>query len=386
MSRLNFGVFMAPFHDPRGNPNAALHRDLALVEYLDHIGFDEAWFGEHHSCGTELIGDPFIFAAAAAERTRRIKLGTGVASVPYHHPLWMADKAVQLDHMTRGRFMLGVGPGALPTDAHMIGIHPSQQRRMLDEGMDAIMHLLTSDDPLTMKTDWFTCQDAKVQLPRYSDFDIAVAAIASPSGPRIAGKHGLGLLSVGATMAAGADVLAMHWDVVEENAAAFGQKADRSKWRLVGVMHCAETREQAYRDVEHGIQHWFDYLQHTAAAPQFCPQGDTLEERINWANESGVGAIGTPEDVAAQIDNLWKQSNGGFGAYLMMSHDWANPEATRRSYELIAQYVAPMFQNNTVDRLSDAERRARAVREKLNTEQADALQAATEQYQAPKNA
>ena len=386
MDKLRFGIFMAPFHDTKGNPNAALQRDLALIEWLDHLGFDEAWIGEHHSCGTEIIADPFIFASAALQRTNHIKLGTGVISVPYHNPLWTADRAILLDHLSRGRFMLGVGPGALPTDAHMVGIHPSEQRRMLDEGMDAIMHLLRSDEPLTMKTDWFDLVDAKCQLPPYSDFDVSVAAIASPSGPRLAGKHGIGLLSIGATLQAGADVLAMHWDVVEEQAAAHEQRADRDKWALVGVMHAAETREQAYEDVKFGIQHWFDYLQHTAAAPQFCPEGDTLEERIHWANESGVGAIGTPEDVAAQIDRLHKQSNGGFGAYLMMAHEFANPSATRRSYELIAENVMPLFQSGTRDRLADAERRAKAVREKLNTEQANALQAFTDKYQAEKAA
>lgn len=384
MDKLRFGIFLAPFHDPRGNPTAALERDLKLIEHLDALDFDEVWVGEHHSCGTEIIADPFVFAAAALTRTKHIKVGTGVASVPYHNPLWTADKALLLDHMSRGRFMLGVGPGALPTDAHMIGIHPSEQRRMLDEGMEAIMHLLYEDEPLNMKTDWFNLVDAKCQLPRYSDFDISAAAIASPSGPRLAGKHGIGLLSIGATLQAGADVLAMHWDVAEETAAAHGKTMDRSKWALVGVMHCAETREQAYKDVAHGIQHWFDYLQHTAAAPHFVPVGETLEERINWANESGVGAIGTPEDVAAQIDSLHKQSNGGFGSYLMMAHDWANPQATARSYELISQYVMPMFQNRTVDRLRDAEMRAQAVRTKLAGEQAAALEAFTNQYNESK--
>jgi alkanesulfonate monooxygenase SsuD/methylene tetrahydromethanopterin reductase-like flavin-dependent oxidoreductase (luciferase family) len=262
----------------------------------------------------------------------------------------------------------------------MIGIQPSEQRRMLEEGMEAIMHLLRSDEPLTMETDWFTLRDAKCQLPAYSDFDCAVAAIASPSGPRLAGRHGIGMLSIGATMQAGADVLAMHWDVLEEQAAAHGRTADRDQWRLVGVMHIAETREQAMKDVEHGIQHWFDYLQHTAAAPQFCPEGDTLRERIMWANESGIGAIGTVDDAIEQIETLWKQSNGGFGGYLTMHHDFANPAATKRSYELIAQYVMPHFQG-TSERLLDAERRAQGVREKLNAEQAQALADWTEKHQ-----
>ena len=382
MSRMRFGIFMAPFNDHRHNPNAALHRDLRLVEHLDYLGFDEVWVGEHHSCGTEIVADPMIFCATAIERTRTIKLGTGVLSIPYHNPLWTADRAILLDHLSRGRFMLGVGPGALPTDAHMIGIHPSEQRRMLEEGFDAVVHLLTSDEPLTLETDWFKLVDAKCQVPRYSDFDMAVAAIASPSGPRLAGKHGAGLLSIGATMQIGADMLALHWDVAEQMAAQNGKSVDRSKWRLVGPVHLAETREQAMRDVEYGIQHWFDYLQHTAAAPQFCPVGETLKERIDWVNETGVGVIGTPEDMVRQIESLWKQSNGGFGAYLSMAHDWANPSATDRNFELIAQQVMPHFQNDTFTRLADAVNRAQRERDHLNTEQADALAAWTERHAA----
>jgi limonene 1,2-monooxygenase len=165
--------------------------------------------------------------------------------------------------------------------------------------------------------------------------------------------------------------------MAEEN----GHTADRSTWRLVGVVHCADSREQAYRDVEYGIQHWFDYLQQTAAAPQFCPEGETLEDRVNWANESGVGAIGTPEDVVSQVERLWKQSDGGFGAYLMMAHDFADPAATKRSYELVAQYVMPVFQGYR-DRLADAERRAQTVREQLNAEQAKAIEDFTAKHQA----
>ena len=275
--------------------------------------------------------------------------------------------------------MFGVGPGALPTDAAMIGIQPSEQRRMLEEGMDAIVHLLRSDEPLTMKTDWFDLRDAKCQLPLYSDFEMAVAAIASPSGPRIAGKHGIGVLSVGATMQIGADVLALHYDVWEEMARANGQTAARREdWRLVGLFHIAETREQAMRDVEYGIEHWFDYLQHTAAVPHFEPQGDTLKERIDWVNETGIGAIGTAEDCIEQIERLWKQS-GGFGGYLCMDQNFANPQAKAHSYELMAQRVMPHFQNNTFARLQDAVMRAREGRQALYDQQAAALAAMTDE-------
>jgi len=382
VSRLRFGIFMAPFHAPAGqNPTAALARDIATIQQLDELGYDEAWIGEHHSCGTEIISSPEIFIAHVAARTNHIKLGTGVLSLPYHNPLWVADRAILLDHLTRGRFMLGLGPGALPTDAAMIGIEPSEQRQALEEDTEVLVHLLRSDEPISKTTKRYTLVDARCQLRPFTDpcFEIGIAAIASPSGPRIAGQHGLGLLSIGATLVGDLDLLAMHWDVAEERAAEFGTRVDRSGWRLVGPMHIAETKEQAMRDVEYGIDAWFDYLQHTAAAPQFHPMGDTLQERVAWVNESGVGVIGTPEDAVNKIDELYKQSNGGFGAYLMMAHDWVRPDAMARHYELFAQHVMPKFQGSA-DRLLAAERYAQGRWDDLNTKQADALAAWTDKH------
>ena len=189
---MRFGIFLAPFHPTKQNPNLALHRDLELIEWLDHLGFHEAWIGEHHSAGYEIIASPEVFIAAAAERTKNIKLGTGVSSLPYHHPLMLADRMVLLDHLTRGRVMLGVGPGALPSDAYMMGIDPLEQRRMMEESLEAIL-LLLDGETVTKETDWFTLKDARLQLLPYTQprFEVAVAAMVSPSGPRLAGKHGL---------------------------------------------------------------------------------------------------------------------------------------------------------------------------------------------------
>jgi limonene 1,2-monooxygenase len=196
---------MAPFHPLGQNPTLALERDLELLEHLDRLGFDEAWIGEHHSGGYELIASPEIFIAAAAARTRRIRLGTGVLSLPYHHPLIVADRMVLLDHLTRGRAMLGVGPGQLVSDALMLGIEPEQQRRRMEQSLEVILELLTSDEPITRDTDWFRLRHARLHLRPYTHprFEVAVAATVSPAGPRLAGRHGLGLLSVAATNPAG---------------------------------------------------------------------------------------------------------------------------------------------------------------------------------------
>ena len=380
--RLRFGIFMAPFHPAGEHPTWALERDLELIQHLDKLGYDEAWIGEHHSAGSEIIASPEIFIATAAERTRSIRLGTGVVSVSYHNPYMVAERAVLLDHLTRGRFMLGMGPGALPTDADMIGLDQSQTRLLLEEGTDIIMQLLRSDDPVTFKNDRWDLRNARLHLRPYSDFEVAIAAVASPSGPRLAGKHGLGLLSIGATQAAGFDVLGLHWDVMEERAATYGSTVDRAKWRLVGMCHVAETKDQARKDVEYGMAQWFDYFQHTAAFPQMdVGTSVTVKEMVDFVVDGGLGAIGTADEVAEQIERLWKQSNGGFGSYLMLAHEWANPEATKRSYELIARHVLPQFKNLSASTL-EAKARARAARPERAAQSLQAVEMMGAKYQA----
>ncbi|HXY46073.1 MAG TPA: LLM class flavin-dependent oxidoreductase [Acidimicrobiales bacterium] len=381
--RLRFGIFMAPFHPAGENPTLALERDLALIAHLDRLGWDEAWIGEHHSAGSEIIASPEIFIAAAAERTRHIKLGTGVVSVSYHNPLWVAERAVLLDHLTRGRFMLGLGPGSLPTDAAMIGLDQSQTRELLADGVDVIMHLLRSEEPISFRNDRWDLRDARLHLRPYSNplFDVSVAAVASPAGPQIAGKHGIGLLSIGATQAVGFDALALHWDVVEERAAHFGTTVDRADWRLVGLMHIAESREQAYRDVEYGIEQWFEYFQAVAAFPQMAVGGGDVREMIAFVNETGLGSIGTVEDAVAQIERLLKQSNGGFGCYMLLAHEWANPSATHRSYELVSQHVFPQFQGQSWS-TTQARARAKASRPELAAQHLQAIADVTARYHA----
>ena len=273
---LRFGIFMAPFHPAGQNPTLALERDLELIVRLDELGYDEAWIGEHHSAGLEIIASPEVFIAAAAQRTNHIRLGTGVSSLPYHHPLILADRIVQLDHMTRGRTMFGVGPGALPSDAYMMGIPPDTQRIRMEESLGAIIQLLTSDKPVNMETDWFTLKDARLQLRPYTypHFEIAVAATVSPAGPRTAGRYGAGLLSLGATSMGGFAVLGDHWKVWNDQAKEYGQTVDRSSWRLVGPMHIAPTREQAFKEVEYGIYDWVDYFQNVVALPLAPEESD----------------------------------------------------------------------------------------------------------------
>jgi limonene 1,2-monooxygenase len=346
--KLRAGIFLAPFHPLDEDPTEALHRDLELVEFLDRVGFDEAWIGEHHSGGFEIISSPELFIAAAAMRTRRIKLGTGVVSLPYHNPLMVADRIIQLDHMTRGRVMFGVGPGLLPSDAFMLGIDVAQQRDRMMQGLDVILRLMRGET-VTEKTEWYDLRGARCQLLPYTRPmpEVAVASSVTPSGGKAAGKYGLGMLCVAATVAQGYDALDVNWRAANEVAARRGSTMDPSRLRLVGPMHLAETREQARKDVRFGIDKWVDYFSKISPLTLQGVEGhgDIVDRMVS----SGRAAIGTPDDAIAAIEKL-EQKQGHFGAFLLLAHNWASFEATKKSYELFVRHVLPRFNGANVGR------------------------------------
>ena len=346
--KLRFGAFIAPFHPIEENPTLAIQRDLELVQWMDQLGYEEAWIGEHHSAAYELIASPEVFIAAAAERTKHIRLGTGVASLPYHHPMMLADRINQLDHMTRGRVMFGVGPGALVSDAFMMGIPVAKQRDRMDEALEVLVPLMRGEE-VTHESDWFSLVNARLQMTPYSrpSVEIAVASQVSPTGARAAGKHGAGLLSLGATTSAGFNSLAANWAIAEEQAALHGQSMDRSRWRLVGQMHIAETKDKAIDQIRFGLEKWIYYFREIANLPMVPDNfaGDPVEAYLAL----GQAVVGTPDDAIERVQQLVDES-GGFGCLLLMAHNWARWEDTKRSYEMIARYVVPHFQQLNVNR------------------------------------
>ncbi len=362
MGRTRFGIFMPPWNSPpTQNITTSLQRNLETIQWIDALGYDEAWVGEHHSAGSEIIADPMIFLAHAAALTRTIRLGTGIVPLPYHNPYHVAERMILMDHLLRGRFMAGFGPGGLPSDATMFGLDPRELRPALDHDLGVLMKLLTSTEPVSVKTARYTLNEAFCQLAPHSDplFDICVAATRSEAGPRIAGRHGLGLLSTGViSPREGLPAPPLHWDVYAEEARAHGHVPDPARWRLVVNVHVAETREQAIADLRHGFDHFCDYTQKTIAMPAITAQGESFEERIAWMNEGGIGVIGTPDDAVAFLKRLAARA-GDFGCILMLAHDWANREATLRHYELFARHVIPHFQPS-YQRLMMAEARAQA--------------------------
>jgi limonene 1,2-monooxygenase len=377
---LRSGIFLAPFHGLTENPTLALQRDMELIELLDRLNYHEAWIGEHHSGGFEIIASPEVFIAAAAERTRHIRLGTGVVSLPYHNPFILTDRMVLLDHMTRGRTMFGVGPGALVHDAMKIGIRAEHQRPRMNESLDIIMRLLRGET-VTETTDWYDLQAARLQLPCYTQpvMEMAVAASRSPVGALAAGRHGIGMLSIGGTSPDAITHHANNWKIYEEQARQNDHVPDRGKWRMVTLFHIAETREQAKRNVQHGIHAFRNYFNDVTTFP-IVPRD--AEDPTTFFTETGAACIGTPDDAIAYIEQL-RRGTGGFGCLLELAHNWADWAETRRHYELMARYVHPHFQASRTLRVESYEF-ARTRYEEYGSQSRAAVQAEIDRHAAKK--
>ena len=353
---LRFGMFMGPFHATNLDPTYALERDLQLVTLLDRLGFDEAWIGEHHSGGFEIIAAPEVFIAAAAERTKNIRLGTGVKSLSYHHPFIVAETMAQLDHMLRGRFMFGAGPGALPSDSRMFGLMPTDLRPRMDESLDCIVPLLRGET-VTKKTTWFELNEARLSVGCFSKptMEIAVASVRSPAGALAAGRHGASLLVLSGVDDTSLQHQTGNWKIYEETCRRHGHVADRSRWQFTVQMHLAETREQARKDVEYGLEKWIGYANDIVPAPNPPPRG--LADPAGWMVENQRAIIGTPDDAVTRIEHMLEVT-GGFGGILVFAQDWANWRATQRSLELIAEEVRPRLNRSNVLRQASYDRNA----------------------------
>jgi limonene 1,2-monooxygenase len=355
---VRFGCFYPPFQPQMANPTMQIRRDIKLMALLDDLGFDEVWCGEHHSGGAELISSPEMLIAAGAEHAPRIKFGTGVVSLPYHNPLMVANRLLQLDHQTRGRLIVGTGPGKLPMDARMLGIPSVEQRTRQGEALDVLVPLLRGE-MVTHETSWFSLTDAHCQLHPYhaEGLELVAASTISPSGSVLAGERGMNLLSLAAGDKAGFNALDANWKAYEEVSAANGNTARRDDWRIVLPMFIGEDRADAERMIAHRVRHFVRYMEHNSA--QEFAWGRDVKTAIQTLREDGWPGIGRaivggPEEAIEAIENV-VQKTGGFGTVLLLDAeimDWAD---TQRSYALFANEVIPHFRRSNRNRVMSME-------------------------------
>ncbi len=341
---------MMPVHEPSEHPTLAFDRDIALIEYTDALDFDEFFIGEHHSGGWETMPAPEMALAKASANAHRIRLGTSVIDLPYHHPFHVAERMAFLDHLTRGRAILGVGPSNLVTDKKLFQIPPGQAHDMMAESVEIIVRLLESDDPIDYEGRFWTLRDMRLQLRSYQRprLPLAIATSGSRHSLELAGKYGMILMSMAGKNTGKYPSHAEQWPIVEQFAAEHGTETSRENWRIATSVYLAETKDEAWADVEEGILRETEYFWKIGVRPQYekYPGQPLSEVTARSAAERRRWIIGTPEDAIAAIEALQGET-GGFGGLLLTTHEWASPEKLRRSLDLFARHVIPHFKGFT---------------------------------------
>lgn len=347
---MKFSVFMMPLHHPTENPSLAFERDIGLIHYADELGFDEFFIGEHHSGGWETMPAPEMALAKASAQAQRIRLGTSVISVPFHHPFEVAERMAFLDHLTRGRAILGVGPCALVTDKILFGLPTAKLYPMMAESVEIIVKLLESDQPIDYDGEFWKIKQMRLQLRSFQQprLPMAIASSGNPISLELAGKFGMLFLSPAGKNVRNHQTKADQWKKVEAIAARHGKPTSRDNWRIATCVYLADSKEEAWRDVEAAIARDLQYFAAIGLkAPYESYPGQPLSEitarsgadRRDWI-------IGTPDDAIAHIERMQAET-GGFGGLMLTTHEWVGTDKMRRSYELFARYVIPHFRGHT---------------------------------------
>ncbi len=353
---MKFSFFMMPLHHPSENPSLAFQRDVDLIEYADSLDFDEFFIGEHHSGGWETIPAPEMALAMAAARAKRIRLGTSVLSVPFHHPFHLAERMAFLDQLTMGRAILGVGPSNLVSDIKLFDVPPGDLRPMLRESVDIIVRLLESPEPFDYEGRFWKLRNVRLQVRPYQRprMPLAVASAGSRGTIDMAARYGMILFSSGGKKVMNNLALSEQWPFMEECAQRHGTQVSRENWRITTQVHLAETREQAWADVEEYALRDMNYFMDIGLKPAYetYPDQPRSEITVRGAAEQRYWIIGTPEDAIAIIERI-QEETGGFGGLMLTTHEWGGEQKTRASLELFARYVMPHFRGHTQDLKSE---------------------------------
>jgi alkanesulfonate monooxygenase SsuD/methylene tetrahydromethanopterin reductase-like flavin-dependent oxidoreductase (luciferase family) len=355
---MRYGYFMMPMHPPGSKPLAeSIEADLAQIERLDVLGFDEAYIGEHFTAEWENIPAPDMFIAAALQRTRRITLGTGVSCLPNHNPFHLAHRIAQLDHMARGRFIWGIGSGGFPGDFEVVGIDPATgaQRQVSLDTVDAVLELWARPEPGSyQKHGWaYTVPQPNPTIAKHVHLrpyqqphpPIAVAGVTEKSDTLVlAGERGWIPMSINFVTPR---VLRTHWDSITAGASRGGRTADRADWRVARHVHVAETDAQARREAVEGAigRDYGTYflpllsLGRGLGGLKLDPSMAESEVTLDYLADH-VWVVGSPETVARKLRDLYEQV-GGFGGVLLGAVDEPDPAVWDRSVTLFAQEVIP---------------------------------------------
>lgn len=355
---MELSFFMMPLHTPQRDYATALEEDIEAFKLADELGFAEAWIGEHYSAYIEQISSPLVFLAFMASQTKQIKLCTGVLSLPLYHPVMAAAHIALLDHLTKGRLILGIGTGGLGSDFEVYGMENADRQGMMLDSAAIIKKIWASDPPYDIQGKYWNVKLEKMYWP---DLGVGILpktlqkphppmaiSVSSPNSGsiRIAAREDF--MPISANFVA-AWVVKTHWETYCDELTKLGKTPDSTKWRVARSIFVADTDAAAEAHVKRpgGTFDWYyDYMfqvyDRMGSGALLAPFTHTDPATITKEMVRDNFVIyGSPETVAAKILAL-REEVGPFGTLMMTAHEWDNKALMRRSMELLATKVMPM--------------------------------------------
>ncbi len=354
---MELAYFMMPVHHPDKSYHTALEEDIEAIVHADQLGFSEAWVGEHYTSKPEQITSPLLFMASIIPRTERIKFATGVICMPQYHPALIAGQAAMFDHLSQGRFIMGIGPGGLPPDFELFGTAEEDRGEMMIEAMDAILEIWRTDPPYDIKgkywhikvSDWVIDEIALGQMAKpyqQPHPPIAVSAMSPNSGiMRLAAVRDWEAISANFIPTWS---VRSHWTTHVDECEKQGRTPDPERWRVARSIFVADSDEEAEAFVKEPggtFDYYYEYLY-------------TIFDRVGLKSAVVAEPDGDPESVShvqmrddfviwgspgTVIDKLlaFREEVGHFGTLVLTAHDWTDKSKLKKSMSLLARNVMP---------------------------------------------
>ena len=354
---MKLSYFMMPVHNLGRDYHATLMEDAESIVLADELGFAEAWVGEHYSSAVEQITSPMMFLAHLAARTKQIKLATGVICLPQYHPATIAGQAALLDHLTKGRFIMGVGPGGLSSDFELFGVADLDRNEMMLESMDMIHAIWAGEPPYDISGKYWNVSTQKTLIEDLGQGfigrplqqphpPIVVTAVAPFSkGVEEAAVRGWDPISANFLMPAW---VKSHWPRYVQGCKRGGRTAEPKNWRVaksVFVARDAATAKAYATDPDGPYVYYyrslFTKLKKNGRIELFKTRRDQPDDEVTLEDICDRLIIhGTPDSVADQV-LAFESEVGAFGTLLYAGKDWKDRELGRQSMILMAEQVMP---------------------------------------------
>lgn len=366
---MELGMFMQPIHDPKKfSVTQMLDQDREAALYIDKLGFEEIFVGEHYTAEIEPITNPLQFLSSIMAETK-MKLGTGVINMPIHHPAQLAGDIAMLDHMSKGRFIMGCGPGGTATDAELFGSRGKNTLEMLVESVDIIHEIWRTEPPYRIKGKYWEVKVDEARLPDHGfgpimkpyqkSFPPIVVSILSPNSrsAQVAAEKGWQIMSANFAQA---KWVKTHWEQYLIGCEKVGRKPDRKNWRIARSILIADSDAEAssyLAQQDNAYRHYFqvemDVMKVYKMAGVLKAEDAMTDDDLTAQHCLDTMVIsGSPKTVLDKLVDFVDFMGGPFGGLTLCFKEWDKPEVHQKSIRLLAEDVMPKLRNYCAQKIA----------------------------------